>query len=662
MSPSIRLSYLLLLGISLILAWFGIHQLVNLPAGSAGGLVLLGAAMLLFAGLVAKGPQLLMAMQARVSQTPIARQLDPLVQTLFDRPLMCLGILAGAFAIAVALSPAFQPWPVLILWAAGLMLFLLGVAPRAPRAGIKARVARGWNWALAVRWELLAVLALTLLAFLLRGIALGSIPHNVNGDEGEMGRTARAIIAGDLRAPFSTAWLSHPTLWFFLQALALDLFGNNIAGLRMLSAIIGTLTVPALYVWARPLYGRTVAAIATALLAAYHFHVHYSRIGLNNIADALTIVLSLTAFFYGYRKRSPFGFAAAGVLIGIAQYFYFSSRFVLILVLALLVYLLLFDRRRLFALGGMLGLMLLGFVLAFGPIARYFIARPDTFSARLVDHGLLQNNHLATFATDGQSLLGALADHAYRSFGLFVVVDEHSPFYDAAIPLLDHAMGVLFILSVVVLLVNWRRLEMAALLLWVGGTALFGGFLLIDSPQSTRYVIAAPAVCIMMALALVQIEILLRQIVGLSPRLRAGAMSTIVLALMAWNIYFYFGIYTPSNRYSQTHAVTEIANYLSPQVRQRYVYMFTAPFYPLHYGTIEFVANSPQGTDIVEHLTSIAALPAPPAGLRPLFIFTPERLNELEIVKQRYGGGRLIEYRIQPAGDRTLMYIYEPAP
>jgi hypothetical protein len=94
---------------------------------------------------------------------------------------------------------------------------------------------------------------------------------------------------------------------------------------------------------------------------------------------------------------------------------------------------------------------------------------------------------------------------------------------------------------------------------------------------------------------------------------------------------------------------------------QRSASISNAPLYPLHYGTIEFIANAPTGLDVVDQLTAINALPEPPPGLRPLFIFSEERLPELEIIKQRYPGGRLQEFRSKPAGHQILMYIYEPA-
>lgn len=657
MSRGIRLLYLTLLIISLLFTWFSVQQLRAMPSDSQSKLWFVGLAMFILALVITKVPQMLIAFDENLPQSGMVRYFGPVIRGIGCQPVLYGGILVGSCAILLAPYSALHPWLVLVIWIVGITMLLAGATSQEGVRGFAASIVA---WMQKSRWEFLALLAVTILAFLLRSIALATIPHNIHGDEGEMGLVARAIIQGELRNPFATAFLTHSTLWFFIQALSLRIFGDTIGGLRMLSALFGALAIPALYFFARPLYGHVVAIIAAALLAAYHFHVHYSRIGLNNIADPTMMVLTLTAFFYGYNKRSLLGFALAGVFMGLAQYFYFSARLIPLVLLALLFYLALRNRQRLWGLRWQVGLIAIAFILSAGPLFRYYLTHPGIFSGRVVEHGLLQNDNYLKLQVNGQSLLTALIDHAYRTFGFFVAIIDNTPFYNAGIPLLDHGMDVLFILSLVLLLLNWYKAEFFVLLLWVGGTALFGGFLLWDYPQSTRYVIAAPALCLLMSLALVQIGSLLSQTVGLPRLIKAGTITAVVLAIMLWNVYFYFGSYTQQNRYGGTHALTEIAYYLRPQAGERYVYMFTSPYFYLNHGTIRFVAKNPAGTDMIDALTSITAMPTPSARLRPLFIFVPERIQELEVIKQQYPEGLLKEYRNQPSNDRTIMYIYEP--
>lgn len=477
MSPSIRLIYLILLSLSLLSASFGVHELSQVPLGNIQGLAMVGIGILILAWMIIHPLQPLTDADVNSIQRRISIRFDPLAHTLLKRPLIYVGMLVGALALPLTSNLALQPWPILIIWATGILLFLVGTATLGFQIGIREPLAQVVEWTREAKWELLAVLALTGFAFLCRGIALGNIPHNVHGDEGEMGLLARAVLRGELREPFVTGFLGHPTLWFFMQALALRLFGDTIAGLRMLSALIGALAIPALYVFVRPLYGRAVAILAAILLAFYHFHIHYSRIGLNNIADPLMMLVTLATFFNGYRKRSLVSFALSGVLMG---------------------------------------------------------------------------------------------------------------------------------------------------------------------------------------LAIIQVSFLLSQIIGPFQRLPAGFTAFIVGAFVLWNLYFYFDIYTPLNKYALNPITTDIGNYLHKQAGQSYAYMFTPPHLYLEYATIKFVANDPPGKNILDPLTSLTALQEPPAGLRPVFIFIPERLSELEVVKERYPNGELQEYSRPPNTEQIYLYIYEP--
>jgi hypothetical protein len=658
MSPSGRLLYFLLLIFSLLGMWLGVQAL--LPAPGIGGITLVAAGMLILAWIMTNPLKSPGAADTNSFLDKIMRRLDPLAREMLDRPLMFAGILTGVMAVLLSTKPAFQPWPVLLIWSAGVLLFLVGTLSHGNSMSIRQGLSQAFASARSSKWEIFAILALTILAFLLRGTFLDHIPYSVHGDEGEMGLQARAVLRGELRDPFITTFLSHATLWFFMQALALRLFGDSIAGLRMLSALIGTLAIPALYIFARPLYGRTVAFGAAILFTFFDFHIHFSRIGLNNIADPLMILVTLAAFFYGYRRQSLFGFALAGVLMGLAQYLYFGTRLIVIIVAVLTVFLMIQERRQFLKFLGYIAVMATGFVLTLGPLLRYYIAHPDTYLARLTEHGLLQRGTLPDLQAGGQSLFTALLDHAYRTFGFYVAIHDAGPFYNSGAPMLTHGMELLFLAGIVLALLKWREIEHFTLLIWVAGTALFGGFLLFDPPQAQRFLIAAPAICILMALALMWISSLLPQLTGLAPRLWQGVTAFALLALVLWNVYYYFAIYTPQDPYAYNPTMTMVGNYLRTQSGKGYAYLFTQPVTFLSYGSVRFLGNDPQGVDITDPLTSMNDLVTPPPGLRPVFIFIPDRLSELQVVKERYPKGRLQKYFLLKNPANVFIYTYEP--
>jgi 4-amino-4-deoxy-L-arabinose transferase-like glycosyltransferase len=476
-----------------------------------------------------------------------------------------------------------------------------------------------------------------------------------------MGWVARGLLQGrELAPPFVTGWLSHPMLWFYLQAAALGVFGDDIAGLRMLSALLGAATPPLLYVFARPLYGRATAALAAVLLASYHFHIHYSRLGVNNIADPLLALVAFIALLHGFRQRSALGFALAGLALGAAQHFYMGSRLTPLIVLGVLAHQALFDRARLLRLRGHLGLLALGFVLGFGPLLLFFANHPDDYNARMVLTSIVHSDWFPHEVQNGRGAPEIIIEQLRLGFGAYTFVPERSTFYDTGMPLLDHTSSTLFLLGTLLALVRVRRVESGLLLGWLAGTALFGGVLMI-SLSSPRYVTAAPALCLLMALAVAQLGELLRWTARLPRPATLAAMGLCVAALSAWNLQFYFREYTPLGRYGgvNTEVSSAIAAFLREQPADTYAYMFGAPRLYVDNGTVRFAAPHARATNVMEPIDTPADLAALPQDARPLFIFLPERLAELDVVRRRYPEGELTSASTHERHEE-MVFFYRP--
>jgi hypothetical protein len=708
MNLSERLGRVLLLGATLILAWIGQSLLRAEPPRLLDGLAILALAATAFAGLVAwsregEEPQSaggwIVWLQALAVQAPEGFAL------------LIGGVVCSALAYWFDADPALLPWGTLLAWAVGIVLFLIGawqidrgwlrresdIVPRphtsqaakqdgsvvlqvpeamagpgvAPDVAVvesqtEARteyVVAGAPAAIAAsyaRWEIVALLALTLLALLTRAIFVDRIPQNFSGDEGEMGMMARLVLQGQLRDPFITGWLSHPTLWFFMQGLSLQVFGNGVFGLRILSALIGAATIPALYVFARPLYGRAVALAAATLLVAYHFHIHFSRLGVNNIVDPLIALLAFAAFFYGYRTRSLFGFALAGVLIGVGQHFYMGGRLTPLLLLVLLLHQALLNRSQLWRARWGLALLVLAFVLGIGPLARFFLTHRDDFTARMAMVGIFETGWFDEQHAQGLSTFTILLNQVRDGFGAYIFQADRSAWYDPKIPLLDRASAVLFVFGLTIALSRWRRMEMVLLLAWVLGAAIFGGVLLKNSPESPRFVTTAPALCLFIALAIERLVGLLSWALPLGRRVAYVVGAAAVLLLALWNLNFYFREYIPRRTFGwlNTEVATAIGSYLRPRTNV-YVYFFGPPRMFIGNGTIRFMASDTPGIDLIDPLVTPEMLPPQPDGLRPIFIFLPERAGEIAVVERRYPGGTRYQADAQ-VEQVTLFYSYEP--
>ncbi len=95
------------------------------------------------------------------------------------------------------------------------------------------------------RVVLLTVMTMTVIAAALRLVALDRWPPGLYHDEAFNGLDALRVLQGDTPI-FFTANNGREPLFIYLQALSVALFGRSPGALRLVSAIVGTLTIPTL--------------------------------------------------------------------------------------------------------------------------------------------------------------------------------------------------------------------------------------------------------------------------------------------------------------------------------------------------------------------------------------------------------------------------------
>jgi hypothetical protein len=282
-------------------------------------------------------------------------------------------------------------WDAFGLWITSWVAFLAAfVRVDNIRRGLR----RGWETITRRKLEALLVTGLTVVAGLLRLIDLDGIPYLLTGDEAAMGLEAVRVLSGRLGNMFATGWASHPTFFFFLQAAFLRVFGINVTALRLLSALIGVATIPLFYLFTRLFYGRRISLIAATLLSFYHFHIHFSRLGLTNILDPLFALSVFYFFIKGLRSQRTTPFVISGMLLGFSQNFYAGSRLVPIILAAYVLFLMMqergfWQRHSLHLIIFVLSLLVVGM-----PIASFFVRYPAGLMARVSLHGVFQSGWL----------------------------------------------------------------------------------------------------------------------------------------------------------------------------------------------------------------------------------------------------------------------------
>lgn len=490
-------------------------------------------------------------------------------------------------------------------------------------------------------------------ALLLRGLATDLIPNTFSGDEGSAGLLAAQFAGGEANNLFTVGWFDFPSLFFALQSAGIGLLGQTVPALRLVSALGGALTVVGVYWLARVTFNVTMARIASLILLASHFHIHMSRIGLNNIWDGFFAVLAVSGLWYGWKSGRRFGFILAGLCLGLGQYFYVAMRVMPIIFLVWSGFAFLFQRRQFHQrLPGLLLAAYIAFITLL-PLGMYFSGHMDQFNAR--------GNHVSIFgdwmanetAVSGLSSAQIVAGQFSRA-ALGIVNEPLRLLYDPGAPLLLGAAAALFVIGLLWALFHFD-LRYLLLLLPVVATLLIVTVSL-DAPSSQRYVLAVPFVVVFVALPLALLTEWLRK---LWPDHKALAALP-ALILIAWIMlsetgYYFTGVY---DHYllggHNTLVATRIAGLLQEETAPTQVVFHGAPRMGYRsFSTMPYLAPHVEGLDVAE-----GALYPPDWSKegRTQFIFLPERLADLDAVRQSFPGGTFAE--ISGRDGQLLFAIY----
>ncbi|GAB4525318.1 MAG: hypothetical protein OHK0046_41030 [Anaerolineae bacterium] len=332
-----------------------------------------------------------------------------------------------------------------------------------------------------------------------------------------------------LAAPFSEI-AAFPRLYPYMQWWGAYLFGNSLFALRIISVIIGTLTVPALYGLAREIVDHRTALLATLLLAVFPPHIHFSRLGINNIADPLFGTLLLLFLVRALKYQHMRDYALAGVMLGLTQYFYEGGRILFpLLVLfwleaAALLHLVRLDAHVARRIGWLVGV---GVLVAF-PVYYTLVVQGEMLFRRF-DIAGVSGSFYRMIRT--QPTAPPFLEHLTHPFLIYVQLPDVSLFYGGTEPLMLWFLAPLLLIGVAVS--RLRHPGTLLLLLWLVGASLGSAFMA-ESAYSARFVLVFPALMLFMALGL---------------RFLAGerrVILTSVAALIALvQIGYYFGVHLP---------------------------------------------------------------------------------------------------------------------
>lgn len=567
------------------------------------------------------------------------------------------GLGLGAYvAIASGGRSQTKPfWDLLVLWGGSIALV---IAAFVDWTTLPQRMRRLAARMLSPTPEAALVFALVIITFLLRGTHLASIPYILSGDEASMGLEAVSVIDGRRNDPFVTGWLSHPTLFFFFQAAFLRLFGISTWALRLPSALISSVTVVFLYLFARRFFGRWVAILSAIFFCGYHYAIHFGRLAINNIWDPFFALGALYFLDRGLTRKRLGPMLAGGFLLGLAVYFYMGAKLIPIILLVYLAYLAISDPDLVKGQFVPLLIAALVSVVVALPLLAFYRAHPADMMARWKWVGIFPSGWVtAEMARTGKTALGVFSGQFLKAVLAFHFFPDPTFWYRPGIPLLRFLPSVFFVFGFTYAVRQWGKRGYFLLVVWFLLVIIFGGALLENPPTSPRLVLAIPPVVMCVVLGVVKVAQYVEQMIG-KPRRLAVALSLVLILFASYqSAHFYLVKYTPSHEFAGLN--TEVADGMGKYLRvlgpSYKCYFFGAPRMYYNFATIPFIAQGVEGIDVTAPIRDNVDFVQ--SHGRATFVFLPERRSEFDVVQRFYPSGRLREFRNQKG--QILFIAYE---
>jgi hypothetical protein len=389
------------------------------------------------------------------------------------------------------------------------------------------------------------------------------------------------------------------------------------------------LCIPLVYKLGRQGWGVVAGLAAAWLMTVSHLHIHFSRIGLNNIESTLAMLLFLALVTRIQPARLTL-LAVSGLVVGLAQYLYYGSRVIpLIAVVLLFVFWQkkMVDLKQLAAFG-------LGVLIAYAPLGAFYVTRPDTFVSRsrgvfVLDEQNVKHTLQSDAASIPHDLLPLLKEQVNRNLNFFVKWGDRSAFYSPSVPGFDLVTSILFWLGLGLAVTRLRRFQEIAVLIWLGLGLLFGGILTNDAPNAPRLLIVIPGVFLLGGILLQQAG----RSLSLYPQKFKVLALGLVLALAGFlNLKIYFHDFV-SDLPPRNLGSDSIAREIKAAGPADDVFLMGQPHLSVKYGTIHFLAG-----DTAADLADAADIPAS-NGRGLLVIALPDQVDNLETIEQRIPGG-----------------------
>jgi 4-amino-4-deoxy-L-arabinose transferase-like glycosyltransferase len=407
---------------------------------------------------------------------------------------------------------------------------------------------RIWGRINSRKMEYLVLGLIVLLGTILRLYQLDLIPVGLSGDEGADGLGARRILSGEELPLFITEDFGEEPMHTYLVALSFALWGVRLWAIRFVSAAIGIITIPLIFLLAKellPQRGRAaslVPLLSAFFLATSYWHIIYSRAGMEVVA--LPFFSSALVLFLcrGIRTQRRWHFFVSGLILGASLYSYRGARFLPILLTLFFGGWVVVSRR--FRRDHLVNLVLVALVaaIACAPLGVYAITYPEIFFAREM--------HVSVFnpGWGRGSPLQAFGVALFKTAGMFNF--QGDPEFDrnpGRRPVLDPVSSLCFLVGMGIALWRWRRTNYLFTVVWFVVMSLPGAFTAEALPHFHRGIGAVPPLCLLCALGATWVKQRLETAIPWSGA-RAASWAVLGLILISSTVFSYRDYFAPWQR------------------------------------------------------------------------------------------------------------------
>ena len=516
-------------------------------------------------------------------------------------------------------------------------------------------------------FELLGVVLLTIAALSVRFYAIDTVPvaRNLEATFGLDALATQSITAVN---PFAFGIEPSSRLYVIVQGWLMHIFGNTLVGSRVASALLGSITVTLLYLATRIFFDKRTAWLTAVALLTLNVHLEYSRVGLNIIADAFLLCLILAMLAYGWETGKRRYYVLAGLGLGLCFYTYQSAKVIPVIFALWLLTVAFHSWDNIASRKWHLTMMWLVCFMAALPMCWNLVQHWQLWYDSMVTVSLFGTN--ASHTTAWIDVITAQNPLPKWMVVLIMIRDAAAAFvavplrdgYDVGSAMLSIPSAVLFIVGLLLMMREYK--DPRYWLLFIGlSSAITLSALTIDTPAAQRLVYITPFVAIVIGIGLAESGKWFRlewlQSDWSIPLVVTQALSiALAVALAGYDGVRYVQANQTRNDARNDQSAAQISQHIQSYPAGSTVYFFTQPVLSYQESAlIALLAPQVSGIDVYPPLSS----PPPWSLTAPMnsFVFTPERIAELALVRQHYPGGN--ELRLFKENGDTLLIMYDVA-